>query len=147
MLAATTYDIMLHAGVATRFTVRHRWVIAGSFATEAEARAEYAALCREFPGDQVSLILLASGTAPHTGHPFERVLDTRGKAVPPERRRTPAGAGPGARGTPPRPAPERPLRQSANPAAPSPRVPALAWGAMAFLTVLSLAGTLLLAMG
>ncbi len=73
----TTFDVLLRATVATRFRVRDRWLIAGSFPTEKAARQEYISLGREFPIETVSLMLVRCDTEDSGDNFRERVLDKR----------------------------------------------------------------------
>jgi hypothetical protein len=103
----TTFDVLLRATVATRFRVRDRWLIAGSFPTEAAARQEYGALGREFPAETVSLMLVRCEAEDSNGNFRERVLDKREAPPPgPQRRVLRPAASPRAearsRGEPPK---------------------------------------------
>ncbi len=80
--AGITFDVLLRATITTRFRVRDRWLIAGSFPSEAAARQEYGALGREFPAETVSLMLVRCEAEDSSGNFRERVLDKR-EAPPP----------------------------------------------------------------
>jgi hypothetical protein len=81
-MAGVHYEVLFRASIATRFAVRDRWVLAGSFATEAAAQRKFAALNREFPSDQVRLRLVRSEADAAGEHYTERVLARREPAPP-----------------------------------------------------------------
>ncbi len=73
----TTFDVLLRATITTRFRVRDRWLIAGSFPSEKAARQEFGALGREFPVETVSLMLVRCDAEDAGATYRERVLDKR----------------------------------------------------------------------
>jgi hypothetical protein len=85
--AGTTFDVLLRATITTRFRVRDRWLIAGSFPNENAARQEFGALGREFPAETVSLMLVRCDAEEHTENYRERVLDKREAPTSAPRRR------------------------------------------------------------
>jgi hypothetical protein len=75
--AGTTFDVLLRATITTRFRVRDRWLIAGSFPNEKAARQEFGSLGREFPAETVSLMLVRCEAEDSSGNYRERILDKR----------------------------------------------------------------------
>lgn len=84
--SSTTFDVLLRASIATRYRARDRWLIAGSYPTEAAARQEYGALAREFPAETVSLMLVRCETEDGSGNLRERVLEKREVVATPQRK-------------------------------------------------------------
>ena len=140
-LAYFILAVLLRATVATRFRVRDRWVIAGSFPTEAAARQEYGGLAREFPAETVGLMLVRCEAEDSNGNFRERVLDKR-ETPPPGRQR---------RVLRPAASPRAEARQRGEPlrrpVAPQPKLPSnatLHWQLVGGLVVATLLLTLLL---
>ncbi len=111
--AETRYEVMLRASIATRFKQKDRSIIAASVPDEAAARHEFALLCQEFPGPQISLRLLRC-RAELPGQAFrEQLLDRREPVVQQHDKR--GLLRPAAHPRRPRPLAERPkVAQSAS---------------------------------
>lgn len=136
------YEVLLRASIATRFRVTERWIIAGSFTTEAAAQREFAALSKEFQADRVNLRLVLSEADAAGEFYRERVLARREPAPLAGHRRflrQPAEPRAAFRA---RTAPERPRRSAEPAAAPGPA--ARSWPLLVAASLALLALTLLL---
>lgn len=132
-LAHVSYDVLLRASVPTRFRVRDRWIIAGSFADEGVARREYTSLAQEFPAETVHLRLVRCVPLREGEETRDQLLESREPAPPGQRRGHPPAA--------PSPAPARP-RAAAPPRQPRPAPELAQTGGGGMLWQLALGGAL-----